>query len=111
MKVIASGLLALGLLAVQISEADAAACAAGRYQLGASGHVARWLPSIGLTATTAPQWCAQLMARTAIGAAACASAARQPSFTHAGRRSRSPLSLYGMRREAVTAVDGRISVG
>jgi hypothetical protein len=31
MKVIASGLLVFGLLAIQISEADAAACAAGRY--------------------------------------------------------------------------------
>jgi hypothetical protein len=37
MKVIASGLLALGLLAVQISEADAAACAAGRYHAGCVG--------------------------------------------------------------------------
>jgi hypothetical protein len=37
MKVIASGLLALGLLAVQVSEADAAACAAGRYHAGCVG--------------------------------------------------------------------------
>ena len=37
MKAIASGLLALGLLAVQISEADAAACAAGRYHAGCVG--------------------------------------------------------------------------
>jgi hypothetical protein len=37
MKAIASGLLALGLLAVQVSEADAAACAAGRYHAGCVG--------------------------------------------------------------------------
>jgi hypothetical protein len=37
MKAILSGLLALGLLAVQISEADAAACAAGRYHAGCVG--------------------------------------------------------------------------
>jgi hypothetical protein len=37
MKVIASGLLALGLLAVQVSEADAAACAAGPYRAGCVG--------------------------------------------------------------------------
>ena len=37
MKAIVSGLLALGLLAVQISEADAAACAAGRYHAGCVG--------------------------------------------------------------------------
>jgi len=37
MKTIACGLLALGLLAVQISEADAAACAAGRYHAGCVG--------------------------------------------------------------------------
>jgi hypothetical protein len=37
MKAIASGLLALGLLAVQVSEADAAVCAAGRYHAGCAG--------------------------------------------------------------------------
>jgi hypothetical protein len=37
MKVIASGLLVLGLLAVQVSEANAAACAAGRYRAGCVG--------------------------------------------------------------------------
>jgi hypothetical protein len=37
MKVIASGLLALGLLAVQVSEADAAACAAGPHRAGCVG--------------------------------------------------------------------------
>ena len=37
MKAIVSGLLALGLLAVQVSEADAAACAAGRYHAGCVG--------------------------------------------------------------------------
>jgi hypothetical protein len=37
MKLIASGLLALGLLAVQVSEADAAACAAGPHRAGCVG--------------------------------------------------------------------------
>ena len=37
MKTIASGLLVLGLLAVQVSEANAAACAAGRYHAGCVG--------------------------------------------------------------------------
>jgi hypothetical protein len=37
MKMIASGLLVLGLLAVQVSEASAAACAAGRYHAGCVG--------------------------------------------------------------------------
>jgi hypothetical protein len=37
MKMIASGLLVLGLLAFQISAADAAACAAGRYHAGCVG--------------------------------------------------------------------------
>jgi hypothetical protein len=37
MKSIVSGLLAFGLLAVQISAADAAACAAGRYHAGCVG--------------------------------------------------------------------------
>jgi len=37
MKAIASGLLALGLLAVQVSEADAVVCAAGRYHAGCAG--------------------------------------------------------------------------
>jgi hypothetical protein len=37
MKGIASGLLALGLLAVQVSEASAAACAAGPYRAGCVG--------------------------------------------------------------------------
>ncbi len=37
MKLIASGLLVLGLLAVQVSEAAAAACAAGRYHAGCVG--------------------------------------------------------------------------
>jgi hypothetical protein len=36
-KYIASGLLVLGLLAVQISEANAAACAAGPYRAGCVG--------------------------------------------------------------------------
>src|SRR5271165_1706903 len=47
MKAIASGLLALGLLAVQISEADAAACAAGLYHAGCVGPR-------GAVATTRP---------------------------------------------------------
>ena len=37
MKAIVSGLLALGLLAAQVSQADAAACAAGRYHAGCVG--------------------------------------------------------------------------
>jgi hypothetical protein len=37
MKQIPSGLLVLGLLAVQITEADAAACAAGAYHAGCVG--------------------------------------------------------------------------
>ncbi len=37
MKVIASGFMVLGLLAVQVSEADAAACAAGPYRAGCVG--------------------------------------------------------------------------
>jgi hypothetical protein len=37
MKFIVSGLLALGLLAVQVSEANAAACAAGPYRAGCVG--------------------------------------------------------------------------
>jgi hypothetical protein len=37
MKNIASGLLVLGLLAVQVSEANAAACAAGPYRAGCVG--------------------------------------------------------------------------
>ena len=37
LKVIASGLLAFGLLAIQVSEADAAACAAGVYHAGCVG--------------------------------------------------------------------------
>ena len=37
MKLIASSLLVLGVLAVQICEADAAACAAGRYHAGCVG--------------------------------------------------------------------------
>ena len=37
MKQIASGLLVLGLLAVQIPEANAAACAAGVYHAGCVG--------------------------------------------------------------------------
>jgi hypothetical protein len=37
MRVFASGLLVLGLLAVQVSEADAAACAAGPYRAGCVG--------------------------------------------------------------------------
>jgi hypothetical protein len=38
MKYVASGLLVLGLLVVQISEANAAACAAGPYRAGCVGH-------------------------------------------------------------------------
>src|SRR5271169_6279809 len=37
MKFMISGLLALGLLAVQVSEANAAACAAGPYRAGCVG--------------------------------------------------------------------------
>jgi hypothetical protein len=37
MKGIASGLMVLGLLAVQVSEANAAACAAGPYRAGCVG--------------------------------------------------------------------------
>jgi hypothetical protein len=37
MKVIASGLVVLGLLAVQVSEANAAACAAGPHRAGCVG--------------------------------------------------------------------------
>jgi hypothetical protein len=37
MRVIASGLMVLGLLAVQVSEANAAACAAGPYRAGCVG--------------------------------------------------------------------------
>ena len=37
MKLIASGLLVLGLLAVQVPEANAAACAAGPYRAGCVG--------------------------------------------------------------------------
>jgi hypothetical protein len=37
MKVIASSLLVFGLLAVQVSEANAAACAAGPYRAGCVG--------------------------------------------------------------------------
>src|SRR5271155_2470837 len=37
MKLIASGLLVLGLMAAQVSEASAAACAAGRYHAGCVG--------------------------------------------------------------------------
>lgn len=37
MKAIASGLMVLGLLAVQVSEANAAACAAGPYRAGCVG--------------------------------------------------------------------------
>jgi hypothetical protein len=37
MKAIASGLLVLGLLAVQVSEANAVVCAAGRYHAGCAG--------------------------------------------------------------------------
>ncbi len=37
MKQIASGLLVLGLLAVQVPQADAAACAAGVYHAGCVG--------------------------------------------------------------------------
>ena len=37
MKTIASGLLVLGLLAVQVPEANAAACAAGPYRAGCVG--------------------------------------------------------------------------
>jgi hypothetical protein len=37
MKAIASGLLALGLLAAQVSEAGAVVCAAGRYHAGCAG--------------------------------------------------------------------------
>jgi hypothetical protein len=37
MKAIVSGLLALGLLAAQVSEAGAVVCAAGRYHAGCAG--------------------------------------------------------------------------
>lgn len=37
MKYIVHGLLVLGLLAIQVSEANAAACAAGRYRAGCIG--------------------------------------------------------------------------
>jgi hypothetical protein len=37
MQLIASGLLILGLLAAEVSEASAAACAAGRYHAGCVG--------------------------------------------------------------------------
>jgi hypothetical protein len=37
MKTIASGLLILGLLSIQVSEANAAACAAGVYHAGCVG--------------------------------------------------------------------------
>jgi hypothetical protein len=37
MKTLASGLMALGLLAVQVPEANAAACAAGPYRAGCVG--------------------------------------------------------------------------
>jgi hypothetical protein len=37
MKIIASGLVVLGLLTIQVSEADAAACAAGPYRAGCVG--------------------------------------------------------------------------
>ncbi len=37
MKLIASGLLALGLLAAQVSEANAVACAAGPHRAGCVG--------------------------------------------------------------------------
>ena len=68
MKAIASGLLALGLLAVQISEADAVACAAGRYHAGCVGPrgAVRWPSAIRLPRRRrgAPRlWCALLLAR------------------------------------------------
>ena len=37
MKIIASGLLVLGLLAVQVSEANAVVCARGVYRAGCAG--------------------------------------------------------------------------
>ena len=38
MKTVVSALLALGLTAGTVAEADAAACAAGRYHAGCVGH-------------------------------------------------------------------------
>ena len=62
--------------------------------------VARSL-AIGHTATTAPPWCALLMARVAFGGPACASAAkRRASLTRRRlrRRSRSPRPCDLFRR-------------
>jgi hypothetical protein len=39
MKIIASSLLVLGLLAIQVSEANAVVCAAGVYHAGCAGAV------------------------------------------------------------------------
>ena len=106
MKVIASGLLALGLLAIQISEADAAACAAGRYHagcVGPRGAVATTHRPYGYHGAAVVRpclWRAMLLARRR---------ARLPLGGHAsprlGRRSRSPRLLARMRREGVAAVD------
>jgi hypothetical protein len=42
MKIIASILLVLGLLTIQVSEADAAACAAGPHRAGCVGPRGLW---------------------------------------------------------------------
>jgi hypothetical protein len=105
MKVIASGLLALGRWPFKFLRLMRPPAPLVAIMLGASDPVVRWLLGIGHTATTAPQWCAPLMVlvRTAIGAAACASAVRQPRLTQVWSSPRS--SLRRMRREAVAPVN------
>ena len=44
MKIIASGLLVLGLLVIQVSEANAVVCAAGAYHAGCAGALGMHRP-------------------------------------------------------------------
>jgi hypothetical protein len=80
-KTIASGLLVLGLLAVQVSEADAAACAAAPTGRDASVRTAR-SACIAAMATTAQPSCGRDMACTATIGTAVASA---PDAAHIGQ--------------------------
>ena len=87
MKIIASSLLVLGLLAIQVSEANAVVCAAGAYHAGCAGAVGRAsalrLRRRSRTVTAAPRSYGQPMASTG----AFASTAEAPAKAEAKRRS------------------------
>ena len=91
MKVIASGLVVLGLLVIQASEADAAACAAGPHRRDASVRAAQWALRLRLRLS----W-----------RRGCEACLRRPLLL-ARRRSHLPLTLIAVTRllKASTVVE------